>query len=125
MDIRREIAALIGHSVTDIAPLGGGCVSAVYEVRLDDGRRLVVKHDEVGGGGLAVEAAGTGPRFEIDPEAAAPANWTEAEGDGTLRRLALDVGQVNAAFAAHSDPRARRKCRAAGLIRFITRSSVM
>ena len=56
MDIRREVAALIGHAVTDIAPLGGGCVSAVYEVTLDDGRRLVVKHDEAGAGGLPVEA---------------------------------------------------------------------
>ena len=52
MDIRQEVAALIGHAVTDIAPLGGGCVSAVYELRLDDGRRLVVKHDEAGAGGL-------------------------------------------------------------------------
>jgi fructosamine-3-kinase len=56
MDIRQEVAALIGHAVTDIAPLGGGCVSAVYELRLDDGRRLVVKHDEAGAGGLLVEA---------------------------------------------------------------------
>jgi fructosamine-3-kinase len=56
MDIRQEVAALIGHTVTDIAPLGGGCVSAVYEVRLDDGRRLVVKHDEAGAGTLPVEA---------------------------------------------------------------------
>jgi len=56
MDIRREIAALVGHAVTDIAPLGGGCVSAVYEVRLDDGRRLVVKHDEASAGSLPIEA---------------------------------------------------------------------
>jgi fructosamine-3-kinase len=56
MDIRQEVAALIGHAVTDIAPLGGGCVSAVYELRLDGGRRLVVKHDEAGAGGLLVEA---------------------------------------------------------------------
>jgi fructosamine-3-kinase len=56
MNIRQEVAALIGHTVTDIAPLGGGCVSAVYEVRLDDGRRLVVKHDEAGAGTLPVEA---------------------------------------------------------------------
>ena len=42
MDIRREIAALLGQAVVDIAPLGGGCVSAVYEVGLGDGRRLVV-----------------------------------------------------------------------------------
>jgi fructosamine-3-kinase len=56
MDVRQEIGDLTGHSVLDIAPLGGGCVSAVYEVRLDDGRRLVVKHDEAGAGTLPVEA---------------------------------------------------------------------
>ena len=56
MDIRREIACLLGRVVADIAPLGGGCVSAVYEVRLDDGRRLVVKADDSGGGNLPVEA---------------------------------------------------------------------
>ena len=56
MDIRREVAALVGQAVTDIAPLGGGCVSAVYEVGLADGRRLVVKHDEAGAGGLLIEA---------------------------------------------------------------------
>ena len=56
MDIRREIACLLGRAVADIAPLGGGCVSAVYEVRLDDGRRLVVKADDSGGGNLPVEA---------------------------------------------------------------------
>ncbi len=61
----------------------------------------------LGLGGLAPEAENAGPRFEIDPEAAPPADWTEAEGDGTLRRLSLDVGQVNAAFAEHPDQRAR------------------
>jgi len=60
----------------------------------------------LGLGGLAPEAAATGPRLELDPAAAAPADWAEAEGDGTLRRLSLDVGQVNAAFAALGDPRA-------------------
>jgi NosR/NirI family nitrous oxide reductase transcriptional regulator len=61
----------------------------------------------LGLGGLAPEAADTGPRFEIDPAAAKPADWAQAEGDGTLRRLSLDVGQVNAAFAEHPDARAR------------------
>ncbi len=56
MDIRREIAGLLGHVVVDIAPLGGGCVSAVYEARLDDGRRLVAKADDSGAGNLPVEA---------------------------------------------------------------------
>ncbi|VDC19914.1 NosR/NirI family protein [Pseudogemmobacter humi] len=60
----------------------------------------------LGLGGLAPETAGTGPRFGIDPEATAEADWHVMEGDGTLRRLSLDVGQVNAAFAANPDPRA-------------------
>ncbi|UFM64515.1 NosR/NirI family protein [Paracoccus sp. MA] len=63
----------------------------------------------LGLGGLAPEAAATGPTFEIDPEAAPPADWHEMEGDGTLRRLSLDVGQVNAAFAANPDARAAER----------------
>ena len=60
----------------------------------------------LGLGGLAPEAAATGPRYEIDSAATAPADWSTMEGDGTLRRLMLDVGQVNAGFAANPDPRA-------------------
>ncbi len=63
----------------------------------------------LGLGGLAPETAKAGPRFEIDPAAAPPADWAEAEGDGTLRRLSLDVAQVNAAFAEHPDERARER----------------
>ncbi|EKE44826.1 FMN-binding domain-containing protein [Oceaniovalibus guishaninsula JLT2003] len=61
---------------------------------------------ELGLGGLAPEAAPTGPRFTLDPKAKAADDWMALEGDGTLRRLSLDVGQVNAAFAAMDDPRA-------------------
>lgn len=60
----------------------------------------------LGLGGLAPEAARSGPAFEVNPEATAAADWMTLEGDGTLRRLSLDVGQVNAAFAALGDPRA-------------------
>ncbi|MFV0301979.1 MAG: 4Fe-4S binding protein [Paracoccus sp. (in: a-proteobacteria)] len=60
----------------------------------------------LGLGGLAPEAAAAGPEFEIDPGATVPADWTAMEGDGTIRRLSLDVGQVNAAFAAMEDRRA-------------------
>jgi len=63
----------------------------------------------LGLGGLAPETAATGPRFEIDPEATALADWLTLEGDGTLRRLSLDVGQVNAAFAENADPRAAER----------------
>lgn len=60
----------------------------------------------MGLGGLAPDAATTGPLFELNPDAPAASDWMALEGDGTLRRLSLDVGQVNAAFAAIGDPRA-------------------
>ena len=63
----------------------------------------------LGLGGLAVAEAPTGPQFEVNPEATAASDWMTLEGDGTIRRLSLDVGQVNAAFAAMEDPRAAQR----------------
>ncbi|NVP58578.1 NosR/NirI family protein [Mycoplana rhizolycopersici] len=63
----------------------------------------------LGLGGLTPESEQAGTRFTLDAEAAAPAEWMEAEGDGTIRRLSLDVAQVNAAFAEHADARARER----------------
>ncbi|WP_284164579.1 NosR/NirI family protein [Frigidibacter sp. SD6-1] len=63
----------------------------------------------LGLGGLAPEAKAAGPRFEINPEAGAAGDWTALEGDGTIRRLSLDVGQVNAAFAGLEDKRAAER----------------
>ena len=59
----------------------------------------------LGLGGLKAEIV-SGPTFELDPTAAAPVGWMAMEGDGTLRRLSLDVGQVNSAFDGLNDPRA-------------------
>ena len=63
----------------------------------------------LGLGGLKVENTAAGPAFEINPDAVAPKDWTAMEGDGTLRRLALDVGQVNTAFAGLEDKRAAER----------------
>jgi NosR/NirI family nitrous oxide reductase transcriptional regulator len=60
----------------------------------------------LGLGGLAPLSAPTGPQFELNPDAQAAADWFTLTGDGTLRRMSLDVGQVNAAFATMDDPRA-------------------
>jgi len=60
----------------------------------------------LGLGGLAPLAPPTGPRFAIDPAAEAADDWFTLVGDGTVRRMSLDVGQVNEAFAAMADPRA-------------------
>ena len=59
-------------------------------------------------GGLTPEVA-SAPTAEIDPSVAAAEDWLTLEGDGTVRRLSLDVGQVNAAFAALPDPRAAER----------------
>ncbi|MBU3260025.1 NosR/NirI family protein [Roseovarius sp. PS-C2] len=64
---------------------------------------------QLGLGGLSAPTAPTGPTYEIDPEATAASDWMTLEGDGTLRRLSLDVGQVNAAFEQVDDPRAARR----------------
>src|SRR6056297_964529 len=64
---------------------------------------------QLGLGGLAPPKAQSGPTYEIDPEATAPSDWMTLEGDGTLRRLSLDVGQVNAAFEKVDDPRAAKR----------------
>ncbi|SPH18181.1 Putative electron transport protein YccM [Defluviimonas aquaemixtae] len=63
----------------------------------------------LGLGGLSPETVPAGPAYEIDPKAEAAGEWMALEGDGTLRRLSLDVGQVNAAFAAMEDERAGRR----------------
>lgn len=62
----------------------------------------------LGLGGLVADID-TGPRFEVDLAATAPESWFEMEGDGTVRRLSLDVGQVNREFDALNDPRASRR----------------
>lgn len=67
----------------------------------------VARH--LGLGGLSAPEAPTGPRYEIDPEATAAGDWMTLEGNGTLRRLSLDVGQVNAAFEGVDDPRAAER----------------
>ncbi|MDT8853599.1 4Fe-4S binding protein [Paracoccaceae bacterium Fryx2] len=59
----------------------------------------------LGLGGLKPDVV-VGPTVELDPEAQAPTDWVGLAGDGTVRRLALDVAQVNTAFAAGPDSRA-------------------
>jgi len=62
----------------------------------------------LGLGGLSAEVV-VENNFEVDPEAEAADDWMTLEGDGTIRRLSLDVGQINAAFEAMDDPRAAKR----------------
>ena len=55
-DVHEIVAEALGQPVVDVQPLGGGCVSAVYGLRLADGKRVVAKVDEAVEGNLPVEA---------------------------------------------------------------------
>lgn len=56
-------------------------------------------------GGLGGDAAPEGPRFDLKADAVAATDWETLVGDGTVRRMVIDVAEVNSAFAA-TDPRA-------------------
>lgn len=60
----------------------------------------------LGLGGLAPEIADTGPQKEIDTEKQEVLDWMTLTGDGSVRRLSLNVAQINEAFSAQGDPRA-------------------
>jgi NosR/NirI family nitrous oxide reductase transcriptional regulator len=94
-----------GGSSHDVDIISGATVTVMV---IDDSivRSGLKVARALGLGGLKAEARDSGPQFEINPEAPAPQDWMTMEGDGTLRRLSLDVGQVNAAFAAMEDKRA-------------------
>lgn len=97
-----------GGSSHDVDIISGATVTVMV---IDDSivRSGLKVARAIGLGGLKPEAASTGPQFEINPEAPIPTSWTQMEGDGTLRRLSLDVSQVNAAFAALMDKRAAER----------------
>ncbi len=106
LDLVKEAAS--GGTAHELDIIAGATVTIMV---IDDSivrAGLKVARD-LGLGGLAAPEAATGPKFEIDPAASAPEDWETLTGDGTVRRLSLDVGEVNAAFEAMDDPRATRR----------------
>jgi NosR/NirI family nitrous oxide reductase transcriptional regulator len=112
--IRALIADRIGLDLAGIAQAGGtepnpDIISGVTVtiMVIDDSivRSGIRVARALGLGGLS-PAQTTGPRFTLDPDAVPAGDWFALVGDGTIRRLTLDVGQVNDAFAAMDDPRA-------------------
>jgi len=115
--IRESISAQIG---LDLAALANGGEGPALNIVSGATVTIMVIDDSIqrsgirvarllGLGGLTPQAAQTGPRFEINPEAVAGDDWFTLVGDGSVRRMTLDVGQVNEAFEALDDPRAARR----------------
>jgi NosR/NirI family transcriptional regulator, nitrous oxide reductase regulator len=106
LDIAAEAAA--GGAAHDLNIISGATVTIMV---IDDSvvRSSIRVARALGLGGLVPEAAPSGPRFAIDPAAQAAGDWHTLVGDGTIRRLSLDVGQVNRAFEQVEDPRAAQR----------------
>ena len=103
MDLVAEAAQ--GGSAHELDIISGATVTIMV---IDDSivRSGIRVARALGLGGLAPLSAPTGPQFEISPNAKAAGDWFTLTGDGTVRRMSLDVGQVNAAFAEMGDARA-------------------
>ena len=106
LDLVAEAAA--GGSAHDLNIISGATVTVMV---IDDSivRSGLQVARALGLGGLKAETAAAGPRLELNPDAAPSADWATMEGDGTLRRLTLTVGEINEAFASHEDQRAAQR----------------
>ena len=105
LDLKAEAAA--GGDAHDLDIISGATVTIMV---IDDSlvRAGIKVARALGLGGLSPVLA-DGPKREIDLSRQEIADWTTLSGDGSVRRLTLDVGQVNAAFEATGDARAIKR----------------
>ncbi|MBK0399460.1 regulatory protein NosR [Limibaculum sp. M0105] len=102
LDLKAEAAA--GGSAHDLDIISGATVTVMV---IDDSivRAGLRVARALGLGGLA-PAAAQGPKRELDMGVEGSSDWKTLAGDGSIRTLSLDIGQVNQAFEAAGDPRA-------------------
>ncbi len=102
MDLKAEIET--GGESHDLDIISGATVTIMV---IDDSlvRAGIKVARALNLGGLA-PAANDAPAREIDMARVGTRDWASLSGDGSVRRLALDVGQINAAFETTGDERA-------------------
>ncbi len=95
-------------SAHDLNIISGATVTIMV---IDDSiiRSGLIVARTLGLGGLSPIGAPAGPTLEIDPTATADREWQTMAGDGSVRRLSIDVGQINQAFVASGDALAASK----------------
>ncbi len=102
LDIVAEAAAEgVGH---DVEIISGATVTIMI---IDDSvvRASIKVARALGLGGLDNSASEAGPTHVLNMDETAIYDWQTLVGDGSVRRLTLDIGQINAAFEATGDPR--------------------
>ncbi|MBJ6373096.1 NosR/NirI family protein [Sedimentitalea arenosa] len=102
MDLKAEAAT--GGEAHDLDIISGATVTIMV---IDDSlvRAGIKVARALNLGGLAPADTGA-PKREIDMSQSDIRDWQTLAGDGSIRRLTLDVGQINAAFEATGDPKA-------------------
>lgn len=105
LDLKAEAAA--GGDAHDLDIISGATVTVMI---IDDSvvRAGIKVARLLGLGGMASKVA-TGPAREVDLTNEATKDWGTLSGDGSIRRLTLDVGQINAAFEATGNARAIKR----------------
>lgn len=102
LDIIAEAAA--GGSGHDLDIISGATVTIMI---IDDSivRSSIKVARALGLGGLNNDAANAGPTHILNMDERSINDWSTISGDGTVRRMTLDIGQINEAFAATGDER--------------------
>ncbi len=102
LDIVAEAAA--GGSGHDLDIISGATVTIMI---IDDSivRSSIKVARALGLGGLNNDAANKGPTHVLNMDNDSVNDWATMSGDGTVRRMTLDVGQINAAFEETGDKR--------------------
>ncbi|MBD1546967.1 regulatory protein NosR [Labrenzia aggregata] len=103
LDLKAE--ATDAGSAHDLDIISGATVTIMV---IDDSiiRSGLKVAKSLGLGGLKEDAGASGPKMVIDPSRDETADWQSLTGDGSVRRLSLDVAQLNEAFVREGDPRA-------------------
>ncbi|OUS32974.1 4Fe-4S binding protein [Rhodobacterales bacterium 56_14_T64] len=105
LDLKAEAAT--GGEAHDLEIISGATVTIMI---IDDSlvRAGIKLARALGLGGLAPRLDG-GPTREVDRTQDATYDWGTLAGDGSVRRLTLDIGQINSAFAVTGDERAAKR----------------
>lgn len=106
LDVIEETAQ--GGSAHELEIISGATVTIMI---IDDSivRSAIKVARALGLGGLTAAQPELSVQRSLSDDASMLSDWHTMAGDGTLRRLTLDVGQINAAFEATGDPRAIKR----------------
>ncbi|MCI5097254.1 MAG: NosR/NirI family protein [Rhodobacteraceae bacterium] len=104
LDLKAEAAS--GGDAHELDIISGATVTIMV---IDDSlvRAGIKVSRALGLGGLS--QVQTGPKREIDMTQDAVEDWATLSGDGSVRRMTLDIGQINKAFEDTGDERAAKR----------------